>query len=119
MKKLLSLLLVMCMLMSMAACVGKEPIASEPTEPTASEPTEPSATEPTATEPSVNNAEIIIQAEKPSDKTVDMQSRIDVNGNPFDHSKRVLAADGLEYLVRSESVISLQYAGKHKVPNQR
>ena len=105
MKKLLSLLLVMCMLMSMAACVGKEPIASEPTEPTASEPTEPSATEPTATEPSVNNAEIIIQAEKPSDKTVDMQSRTDVNGNPFDHSKRVLAADGLEYLVRSESVI--------------
>ena len=111
MKKLLSLLLVVCMLMSMAACIGKEP--------TASEPTEPSATEPTATEPSVNNAEIIIQAEKPSDKTVDMQSRIDVNGNPFDHSKRVLAADGLEYLVRSESVISLQYAGKHKVPNQR
>ena len=86
-----------------------EPQTTEPqtTEPQATEPqaTEPQATEPQPTEPATEPGQIIIQAEAPSDKVVDMESRIDVNGNPFDHSKRVLAADGLEYVIRSETKI--------------
>ena len=80
---------------------------TEPTEPAPTEPapTEPAPTEPTPTEPATDPDHIVIQAEAPSDKVVDMESRIDVNGNPFDHSKRVLAADGLEYVIRSETKI--------------
>ena len=60
MKKILAMLLVLCMLLSLAACAetpaptepqGTEPQGTQPTEPQGTQPTEPQATEPQATEP--------------------------------------------------------------------
>ena len=98
----------MVMALGISCLVGCSLIPDlQPTEPQTTEPqtTEPQATEPQPSEPATEPGQIIIQAEAPSDKVVDMESRIDVNGNPFDHSVRVLAADGLEYVIRSETKI--------------
>lgn len=105
MKRVLSLLLVICVLLSSTACTDEPPTtsATAPSQTgtpgtTGTLPTEPTPTEPLPTEP-VETGIIRIEAEKPSNKVVDTQNRSDMGGNPMDHSYRadLLGADGLHY----------------------
>ena len=119
MKRVLSLLLVVCVLLSLAACTDVPPTtgATAPTQtddpgttgtlPTESEPTEPLPTEPLPTEPAEPGI-IRIEAEKPSDKVVDTQNRFDLGGNPMDHSYRanLLGTDGLHYATAEKTAIT-------------
>ena len=52
------------------------------------------------------NPTIRIEAENPTDKYVDMESRTDVNGNPMDHSTRPLAEDGLHYVDTGKTIVN-------------
>jgi len=102
MKRLLSLLLAVCMLLTLAACSG-----------TQADPTDAPTTAPTTgpTEPTFPDGRIVIQAEKPSEFTVDLEDRLDVNGLPMyqpgdqPHSARPIAEDGLQYCTRSTTCI--------------
>ncbi len=49
---------------------------------------------------------IIIQAEAPSEKHVDLSDTIDANGNPLVHSQRPLAEDGLQYVDTAHTIIN-------------
>ncbi len=111
MKKIISLLLVVCLMLALAACNttpdGSDPAASskpaETTPPTTQAPTEP---------PARYEDRISVEAEHATDKYVDLGDRDDVNGSPMyqpgnkPHSERVLAEDGYQYVVRStENII--------------
>lgn len=109
MKRCLSLLLTVCILLAVCGCV--EPVApstlpnSEPStsgqtepQPTDSAPTEPAVPTTAPTEPEENDT-IRVEAEKPVRKNVDLENRTDQNGKPMDHTYRegLLGNDGLHY----------------------
>ena len=110
MKKSLSLLLAVCMLLALFGCVqpadpttlpGSEPSAPKQTDPRPTDPsvTEPSGnTEPVPTEPAEVGT-IRVEAEKPVRYNLDLENRTDQNGNPMDHTYResLLGNDGLHY----------------------
>ena len=132
MKRLLALLLAVIMICSLVACVDtpdpssnpggdsspsvpkqSDPAESKPAEskPTEPKPTEPKPTEPKPTEPKWPDGRIVIEAEKPSDKYVDLVDRFDMMGLPMyqpgeqPHSARPIAEDGLQYCTRSTTRI--------------
>lgn len=133
MKKLLALLLAVIMVCSLVACTGTpdpsgsttnpqlansnptdpKPTDPKPTDPkpTDPKPTDPKPTEPKPTEPLWPDGRIVIEAEKPSDKYVDLVDRNDMMGLPMyqpgelPHSQRPLAEDGLQYCTRSTTRI--------------
>lgn len=99
MKKIISLLLALCMLLSLAACGTNQP---------AENPTQPSSTPEV---PGNSDGRIVVEAEKPSEFTLDLEDRLDLNGIPMyqpgdqPHSARTLAEDGLQYCTRSTTCI--------------
>ena len=96
MKKLIALLLVASMAFGLVACTTTEP-TNEPTQPT---------TKPAPTEPVYTDGRIVLQAENPSDSAVDLESRMDDNGNPYDHSNRQVDPDHkVQFCVRSTTCI--------------
>lgn len=110
MKRKIALLLVACMMLALVAC--DQPTPTEPTgttpPATQTQPTEPQPTEPA---PRYPDGRIVMEAEKPTDKYVDLVDRDDVGGNPMyqpgnqPHSARQVGADGLQYVVRSTTCI--------------
>lgn len=110
MKKVLSLLLVACLMLTLAAC-GPAANPTDPTPTPTDAPTDP-PTDPVPTDPPARYTDrISVEAEKPTDKYVDLEDRNDSGGNPMyqpgnqPHSARTIAADGLQYVVRSTEVI--------------
>ncbi len=117
MKKVISLLLVACFLLALAACSTTPPDASsnppatnKPAESTPPATTVPPTTQ--ATEPPARYEDrICVEAEHATDKYVDLEDRDDVNGSPMyqpgnqPHSARQLAEDGFQYVVRSTTQI--------------
>ena len=108
MKKILSLLLVACMLMTLFACDNSAD--PNPTEKPTEKPTEAPTEKPTEPEPTFPDGRIVVQAERPSASVVDVEDRIDVNGIPFshgghNHSGRNVSEDGVEYCIRSTTCI--------------
>lgn len=99
MKRLLSLLLAACLLLTLVACAEGE--TKNTTDPT----------QPTEAGNGFDDGRIVIQAEKPSEFTLDLEDRNDLNGFPMyqpgdqPHSARVLAEDGLQYCTRSTTCI--------------
>ena len=110
MKRVLSLLLVICVLLSLTACPARQP-SDGTTGPAGTTPTTPPNTESAPTEPQPTDplpaGMIRIEAEKPSEKIVDTQNRTDLGGNPMDHSYReaLLGADGLHYANDNKTAI--------------
>ncbi len=114
MKKLISLLLVACLMLALAAC------NTTPDNPTESTPTatgDPTQTTPPATDaptepPARYNDRISVEAEEATNKYVDLVDRNDTGGNPMyqpgnqPHSARPIAEDGYQYVVRSTEVIT-------------
>ncbi len=114
MKKMISLLLVACMMLALVACAetpDNNPSSSTPagnnnptgtTPPATDEPTEP---------PARYEDRISVEAEHAIEKYVDLEDRNDVNGSPMyqpgnlPHSARTLADDGYQYVVRSTTQI--------------
>lgn len=115
MKKLLSLLLAVCMLLTFVAC-GTAPANNDPAGTTAAA-TNPAPSDPAPTEPPARYADrISVEAEKPTEKYVDLVDRLDMGGNPMyqpgnqPHSARPVADDGLQYCVRStENIVFCAY----------
>ena len=110
MKRTLALLLAVCLMLTLVACT--DPNANNPTDPkpSATNP-KPSETDPKPTEPKWPDGRTVIEAEKPSDKYVDLVDRNDMMGLPMyqpgeqPHSARPLAEDGLQYCTRSTTCI--------------
>jgi predicted small lipoprotein YifL len=128
MKRILACLLALVMVFALVAC-GQEPAPStqpsasvqatdpKPTEPAPTEPA-PTETEPAPTEPAPRypDGRISFEAEKPTEKYVDLVDRDDMGGNPMyqpgnqPHSARKIAEDGLQYCVRStEKIVFCTY----------
>lgn len=129
MKRTFALLLAVCMMLTLVACtqtpagstpaanLGSQPSGSNaptnaPTQAPTNAPTEPQPTEP----PARYEDRISVEAERPTDKYVDLIDRVDIGGNPMyqpgnqPHSARTIAEDGLQYVVRStEKIIFCAY----------
>lgn len=112
MKRVLSLLLVACLMLTLVACGTASNDSSNAT--TNPAPTNPAPTDPTPAPtdpPRWSDGRIVAEAEKPTDKYVDLEDRVDSGGNPMyqpgnqPHSARVIAEDGLQYCVRSTTCI--------------
>lgn len=110
MKRKIALLLVACMMLALVACTPATPTEPQGTTPPTG--TQPQPTEPQPTEPPARYADrISVEAEKPTDKYVDLEDRVDMGGNPMyqpgdqPHSARAIAEDGLQYVVRSTTCI--------------
>ncbi len=112
MKKIISLLLVVCLMLALAACnttPGNNP--SDTTPPATSKPTETTPTTVPTEPPARYEDRISVEAEAATDKYVDLVDRDDVNGSPMyqpgdkPHSARQLAEDGYQYVVRSTTQI--------------
>lgn len=117
MKRILSLLLVACLMLALVACGpatqnpgGTNPSDSQP-KPTDSQP-KPTDSQPAPTDPPARyDDRISVEAENPTDKYVDLEDRVDMGGNPMyqpgnqPHSARTIAEDGLQYCVRSTTCI--------------
>lgn len=105
MKRILSLLLVACLMLALVACAPTEKPATPTNAPTDA-PTE-APTDP----PARYEDRISVEAENPTDKYVDLEDRVDSGGNPMyqpgnqPHSARPIAEDGLQYCVRSTTCI--------------
>ena len=115
MKRKLSLLLVVCLMLALVACTpapSGDPSGSTP--PANNDPTgsTPVASDPAPTDPPPRYTDrISVEAENPTDKYVDLVDRNDMGGNPMyqpgnqPHSARTIAEDGLQYCVRSTTCI--------------
>ncbi len=112
MKKMISLLLVVCLMLALAACDTTPPAGSDPSGTTPPATNDPTGTTPPATQaptdpPARYEDRISVEAENATDKYVDLEDRTDVNGNPMyqpgnqPHSARPIAEDGYQYVVRS------------------
>ncbi len=119
MKRIFSLLLVACVLLSLVACTGEQPastngssVSTDPTGTTDPGPTEPSGTDPAPTDPPEDpNKFMSVKGNKATDKYVDLTDRIDMGGNPMlntsgkPHSQRVLGDGGYNYAPDSVETI--------------
>ena len=101
MKRIIALLLAACMLLPLVACGNNQ---TDPTEPSTQATQKP--TKPAPTVPSYPEGYIIVEAENPVDSYVDLESRMDDNGYPYDHTnRRVDPEHKVQFCVRSTTCI--------------
>ena len=101
MKRIIALLLAACLLLPLVACGNNQ---TDPTEPSTQATQKP--TKPAPTVPSYPEGYIIVEAENPVDSYVDLESRMDDNGYPYDHTnRRVDPEHKVQFCVRSTTCI--------------